>query len=77
MEQKPRGSLSGCGKHKKRTGIKWADRFKRFDEYGFVNPDYDKTHVAIGKIAFLVMAISLVVFLVMAYYESNPSQVIY
>ena len=51
MEQKTRGAFSGCEKHKKRTGIKWIDSFKRFDEYGFVNPGYDKIHVAIDRAA--------------------------
>lgn len=77
MEQKTCRSFSGCEKHKKRAGIKWFDRFKRFDEYGFVNPDYDKTHATIGKIAFIVVAIAFIVLLVMAYHESYSSHVIY
>ena len=77
MEQKTRGAFSGCEKHQKRTGIKWFDSFKRFDEYGFVNPGYDKIHVAMGKTAFLLIAIALIVFLLMAYHESCPPQVIY
>lgn len=80
MEQSFHRSGRAFSKRRKRKSkfrIKWFDRFKRFDEFGFVNPDYDKTNLAIGKIAFLLIVIAFVVLLVMAYFESSPRQVVY
>lgn len=68
---------SGHRRHKKRFRIKWFDRFKRFDEGGFVNPEYDKIQLAIGKFMMSLLAIALIVMLVLCYLESFPSNNVY
>lgn len=70
-------AYSGRKKPKRKFRIKWFDRFKRFDEFGFVNPEYDKTNLVMGQITFWVVAVAFVVLLVMAYYESFPRQDVY
>jgi len=80
MEQSYHGSgraYSSRRKRKSKFRIKWFDRFKRFDEFGFVNPDYDTTNLAIGKTVFLLIVIVFVVLLAMAYFESYPRQTVY
>lgn len=64
-------------KRKREFRIRWFDCFKRFDEFGFVNPEYDKINLFFGKITFVLIAIAFVVLLVMAYYESFPGQNVY
>lgn len=61
-------------KHKSKFRIKWFNRFKRFDEHGFVNPDYDKTNVVIGKAVLLLIVFAFVLFLILAYLESFPPE---
>lgn len=64
-------------KHRSRFRIKWFDRFKRFDEYGFVNPEYDKINLVMGKVAALLILIVFIVLLVLCFNESFPSQEVY
>lgn len=49
-------------------------KFRRYDEYGFINPDYDKVNVAIGTTVMVVMVIVFFVVLVAAIVEANTSE---
>lgn len=64
-------------KHRSRFRIKWFDRFRRFDEYGFINPEYDKINLFMGKLTGVLILIAFIVLLVMCINESHPSQVVY
>lgn len=64
-------------KHRSRFRIKWFDRFRRFDEYGFINPEYDKINLFMGKLTGVLILIAFIVLLVMCFNESHPSQVVY
>lgn len=64
-------------RHRSRFRIKWFDRFKRFDEFGFVNPEYDKINLVMGKLVAALILIALVVLLVLSFYESFPSREVY
>lgn len=67
----------GHRKHRNRFRIKWFDRFKRFDEFGFVNPEYDKINLFMGKVAAVLILIAFIVLLVLCYDESFSSQDVY
>ena len=63
---------SAHGKHRRHRSkfrIKWFDRFKRYDEFGFVNPEYDKINLVMGKLVAALILIALVVLLVSSFYE--------
>ncbi len=64
-------------KYRSRFRIKWFDRFKRFDEYGFVNPEYDKINLVMGKVAAALILMAFIVLLVLCFNESFPSQEVY
>lgn len=64
-------------KCKRKFRIKWFDRFKRFDEFGFVNPEYDRINLFFGKMTFVLIVIAFIVLLVMAYKENLPGQTVY
>lgn len=64
-------------KHRSWFRIKWFDRFRRFDEYGFINPEYDKINLFMGKLTGVLILIAFIVLLVMCINESYPSQVVY
>lgn len=70
-------SHGGHRRHRKRFRIKFFNRFRRFDEYGFINPEYDKIHLAIGKFVMSLIAIAFIVLLVLCYLESFPSNNVY
>lgn len=70
-------SHGGHRRHKKRFKIKFFNRFRRFDEYGFVNPEYDKIRLAIGKFVMSLIAIAFIVLLLLCYLESFPSNSVY
>lgn len=64
-------------KHRSWFRIKWFDRFRRFDEYGFINPEYDKINLFMGKLTGVLILIAFIVLLVMCINESYPSQMVY
>lgn len=70
-------SHGGHRRHRKRFRIKWFDRFRRFDEDGFINPEYDKIRLAIGKFVMSLIAVAFIVLLVLCYLESFPSNNVY
>lgn len=70
-------TYSSPRRRKRKFRIKWLDRFKRFDEFGFINPEYDKINLFFGKITFVLIAVAFVVLLVMAYCEGFPRQDVY
>lgn len=47
-------------------------RFRRYDEYGFVNPDYDKTQMAIGVTVMILLVLLFIFFAGAALIESMP-----
>lgn len=80
MEQtihRSHGAHRAHRKRRRRIRLPWLDRFRRFDEGGFVNPEYDKTQLAIGKFVLSLLLIALLVLIVMSYQESLPVQEIY
>lgn len=64
-------------KHRSWFRIKWFDRFRRFDEFGFINPEYDKINLFMGKLTGVLILIAFIVLLVMCINESYPSQMVY
>lgn len=64
-------------KHRNRFRFKWFDRFKRFDEFGFVNPEYDRINLVMGKVAAALILIAFIVLLVLCFNESFPSREVY
>ena len=63
--------------HKRKNRIKWSNRFNRFNEDGFLNPDYDKANIVLGKIAFLLIITTFIVLLVMVCFEDISSHDLY
>lgn len=47
-------------------------KFRRYDEYGFVNPDYDKTQTAVGFTVFILLVLLFIFFVGAAIVESMP-----
>lgn len=47
-------------------------RFRRYDEYGFINQDYDKTQMAIGVTVFVLLVLLLIFLVGAAIVESMP-----
>lgn len=77
MEESIHRSPRRHGKHRSKFRIRWFDRFKRFDEFGFVNPGYDKINLVMGKVVAALILIAFAVLLVLSFYESFPSQEVY
>lgn len=64
-------------KYRRKTWTGWLCRFRRMDEYGFVNPAYDRTSMLIGTIVFGVLVTAFIVFMVLAYLESCPPETVF
>lgn len=77
MEESIHRSPRRHGKHRSKFRIRWFDRFKRFDEFDFVNPGYDKINLVMGKVVAALILIAFTVLLVLSFYESFPSQEVY
>lgn len=75
--QRGHNPRQGYREHRNRFRIKWFNRFKRFDEFGFVNPEYDKINLVMGKVVAVLILIAFIVLLVLCYNESFPSREVY
>lgn len=52
-------------------------KFRRYDEYGFINPDYDKVNVAIGTTVMVLIVIAFFALLVAAIVEAHTPEYCY
>jgi len=79
IHRNPRGHNPhrGYGKHRSWFRIKWFNRFRRFDEYGFVNPKYDKINLVMGKVTAVLLLIAFIVLLILCFNETFPLQEVY
>lgn len=47
-------------------------KFRRYDEDGFINSDYDKIHLAIGSTVLVLIVLAFIFLLAGAFLEAMP-----